>query len=75
MHLAVHDARDEHKHRIVSRGRERLGSFRHRKRLGILRTQAKNEPEPMQQPSAHRMLGDVGEQRVRTLERALRFGC
>ena len=72
--LSVHDARGEHKHRIIRRRRERLGSFRHRQRLGIVRPQTKNEPEPVQQPSAHRMFGDVGEKRVRPLERALRFG-
>ena len=48
--------------------------FRHRQRLGIVRTQTKNEPEPVQQPSAHQMFGDIGEKRIRTLERALRFG-
>src|SRR5208282_1330843 len=53
---------------------KRLGSFRHRQRLGIVRPQTKNEPEPVQQPSAHRMSWGVGEKRVRTLERALRFG-
>ena len=55
-------------------GRERIGSFRHRQRLGIVGPQTKNEPEPVQQPSAHRMFGDVGEKRVRTLKRTLRFG-
>jgi hypothetical protein len=73
-HVSVHDTRDEHKHRIVGCRRERLGSFRHRQRLGIVRPQAENEREPVQQPSAHRMIGDVGEKRVRTLERVFRFG-
>ena len=75
VHLSVHDARGEQQDRIVRRGRERLGPFRHRKRLGILRTQAKDESEPVQQAPAHRMLRDVAKQRVRTLEGALRFGA
>ena len=51
IHLSMHDARGEHKHWIVRCRRERLGSFRHRQRLGIVRPQTKNEPEPVQQPS------------------------
>ena len=54
--------------------RERLGPFREGERLGILGAQAKDETEPVQQESAHRVLRDVGEPRVRTLQRALRFG-
>ena len=46
VHMRLHGARGEHKDRIVRRGRQRLGSFRHCKRLGILRAQAKHEPEP-----------------------------
>ena len=71
----MHDARGDYKHRIVRCRRERLSSVRHRQRLGIFRPQTKNEPEPVQQPSAHRMFGDAGEKRVRTLKRALGFGA
>ena len=71
----MYDARGDYKHRIIRCRRERLGPFGHRQRLGIFRLQTKYEPEPVQQPSAHRMFGDVGEKRVRTLKRALGFGA
>ena len=74
IHLSMHDAPDERKHRIVRCGRECIGSFRHRQCLGIVGPQTKNIPESVQQPSAHRMFGDVGEKQVRTLERAFCLG-
>ena len=53
---------------------ERFGPFRHGKRLGILRAQAKHESEPVQQEPAQRdAAGTSAKQRVRTLEGALRF--
>jgi hypothetical protein len=59
--LCMHDGGGDRKHRIVRRRSERLGSVRHRQRLGIVRAQAQDEPVTLQQPSAHRMLGSVAE--------------
>ena len=73
VHLSVHDACRQRKDGIVRCGREGLGLLRHGERLGILGAQTKQEPEPVQQASAHRMLRQVGKQRVRTLKGALCF--
>ena len=62
VHLAVHDACRQRKDGIVRCGREGLGLLRHGQRLGILCAQTKQEPEPVQQASAHRMLRQAGQQ-------------
>ena len=49
--------------------------FPYGKRLGILRTQAKDECAPMRQEPAKGMLRDVAKQRVGTQQGALRLGA
>jgi hypothetical protein len=73
VHVCVHDACREHQDGIIRLGGERLSLFRHGKRFSILRAQTKQEPQPVQQTSGHRMLRNVGQQPIGTLESALRF--
>ena len=73
--LCLHGAHAQQRDRIVRCRRERLGPFREGKRLGILGAHAKDEPEPVQQASPHRVLRNVGESAsTHAAKRALRFG-